>query len=82
MKVGKIIKHQGRYGIVAGLPEHKPEMAVCWFGNEFRRSSEILPCDKLMEIDSSDDVPLWLTPDLLAMAQALIDKILDDKKIF
>lgn len=81
MKAGRIIKHQGRYGIVAELTEHKPGMAVCWFGNEFRRSSEILPCDKLEVLDP-DEIPLAAAVDCLSMSQALIARILDDKKIF
>lgn len=80
METGKIIRHNGKAGIIVGEPLPTGKIS-CWFGNETQREQDAILPFELVVVDFLD-----LTPDetqgLLALMQALVFRLIDDKILF
>lgn len=80
MQTGKIIRHNGQAGIIAGelLPTGK---IPCWFGNETRRQEIKAMPFELVVVDLID-LSHAEYEGLLPLMQALVFRLIDDRKAF
>ena len=79
MQTGKIIEYQGKKGIV--IQEQPRGLITCLFGSECKREMMNVKPSKLALLDFTDLTPTECEA-LLPLMQALVFRLMDDKKAF
>ena len=80
MQTGKIIRHNGKAGIIAGEPLPTGKIP-CWLGNETRRQEIKAMPFELVVVDLIDLTPTECEA-LLPLMQALVFLMVEDKEPF